>query len=382
LPGTVCHGAACSKLTAALLQVYVPMIRIFWQFLLLAAFAPIAIAAEPGTVTTRPLPDLPRPISNNAVAAIASGAGVTLFSFLGLESGKRWSDTSSAAFALGPEAAAWVELPPVPGSEGRLAASAVAVAERVYIFGGYTVAEDGSEKSTPNVHAFDPDKRTYIAREPMPIPVDDSLAVVYGERLIYLVSGWHDHGNVNLVQLYDTVADSWSQATPYPGAPVFGHAGGIVGNTLVVCDGVAIHISATELRRYQSSAECYRGEIDPQDPRRIDWYGLASHPGVARYRMAAAGMSSDGGWVIFAGGSDNPYNYNGTGYDGRPANPVPTIFGYSLALREWRELGQLDKATMDHRALVVAGTGFVLIGGMRENQQVSASALSFGLVLP
>ncbi len=350
--------------------------------LLLAVLAPFAVVAGPDTVTTRPLPDLPRAISNNAVAALISDAGTTYFSFLGLETGKQWSDASAAAFALAPDASAWLELPEVPGGEGRLAASAVAVAGQVYIFGGYTVAEDGSEKSVPHVHAFDPGRGQYRARQPMPVPVDDSVAVAHRDRFIYLVSGWHDHGNVNLVQLYDTVTDSWSQATPYPGTPVFGHGGGVAGNTLVICDGVAIRVAKRERRRYASSTECYRGEIDLRDPRKIDWFRLAAHPGPGRYRMAATGVADDGGWVIFAGGSDNPYNYNGIGYDGRPADPLATVIGYSLARGEWRQLGRLDTATMDHRALVAARGRFAVIGGMRENQRVSATALTFQLELP
>ena len=39
----------------------------------------------------------------------------------------------------------WREAAPVPGGVGRLAATAVAVGELAYVFGGYTVAEDGSE---------------------------------------------------------------------------------------------------------------------------------------------------------------------------------------------------------------------------------------------
>ena len=38
----------------------------------------------------------------------------------------------------------------------------------------------------------------------MPVPVDDSVALSYKERYIYLISGWHNDGNVNLVQVYDT----------------------------------------------------------------------------------------------------------------------------------------------------------------------------------
>ncbi len=155
------------------------MMRSFPLIVLLAALAPVALGAGPDTVTTGTLPDLPRAISNNAVAALVADAGIAYFSFLGLGTGKHWSDASSAAFALAPGASAWLELPEVPGGQGRLGGSAVAVAGRVYIFGGYTVAADGSEKSMPHVHAFDPERGDYSTRQPMPVPVDDSLAVAH-----------------------------------------------------------------------------------------------------------------------------------------------------------------------------------------------------------
>lgn len=80
---------------------------------------------------------------------------------------------------------------------------------QVYIFGGYTVAADHSEHSIASVHRLDPADNTYTELTPMPVPVDDTLALVYRDRYVYLVSGWHETGNVNLVQLYDTETDIW-----------------------------------------------------------------------------------------------------------------------------------------------------------------------------
>jgi hypothetical protein len=142
----------------------------------------------------------------------------------------------------------------------------------------------------------------------MPVPVDDAIAVVYQEQFIYLISGWHDFGNVNLVQQYDVIADTWSQATPTPGRAVFGHAGGIVGDTIVYCDGVAIEPHENRRRDFVASPECFLGIIDTEESRRIDWREIEPHPGKPRYRMAAAGSTEDAG-VIFIGGSENPYNY-------------------------------------------------------------------------
>ncbi len=190
------------------------------------------------------LANLPVPISNNAVALRPRGGGYEIVSALGLEFGKTWQDASSKAFRYASQTGQWESIQPVPGPAGRLAASAVTVAGEVYVFGGYTVAEDGSEKSVPQVHKLQQDSGEWQEFTRMPIPVEDSVLLVYQDRYVYLLSGWHDLGNVNLVQVLDTRDGSWRQATPYPGAPVFGHAGGISGNRLLVCDGVRIDISA------------------------------------------------------------------------------------------------------------------------------------------
>lgn len=319
---------------------------------------------------------LPIPISNNAVAQVETEDGIALFSFLGLEQGKTWKDTSTRGFALYPWENRWLPLASVPG-EGRLAAVATGVGGAVYLFGGYTVAEDHSEKSVPGVYRYNLSSDTYTALKPMPIPVDDAVALVYDNRFVYLVSGWHDSGNVNLVQVYDTESGLWFQATPFPGSPVFGHAGGIVGNQMVVCDGVKIQVAETSNRSFVPSDECYLGKIRGDDLTRIDWYELPNHPGAARYRMAAVGSSSQGDWVIFVGGSDNPYNYDGIGYNGEPSEPHSSVFAYDLKNGQWLSLGDLDEPTMDHRGLLETSEGFVVIGGMIEGQAVSNGVRKF-----
>ncbi len=327
------------------------------------------------------LADLPFPVSNNAVAVSRSGDRTLLFSFLGLGPGKTWQDTRSDAWMLepGPDtdmarieaepaSISWKRLPDVPGPGGRLAATAVAVAGKVYVFGGYTVAEDGSEKSVPLVHGFDPEKLRYIERAPMPVPVDDAVSLVYADRYVYLVSGWHDTDNVDLVQVYDTVEDAWQRATPFPGPPVFGHAGGISGRKLLICDGVKVIPAEDGKRKFAASPECFLGEIDAERFDVIAWRRVVHHPGPALYRMGATGMPD--GRIIFAGGSDNPYNFNGIGYDGVPSNPSDRVFAYDAKTDRWQALGRMARPSMDHRGLLALDRGYVLVGGMGEGQQV------------
>ena len=325
--------------------------------------------------------ELPQPITNNAVAAVTVDAREYVVSFNGLAAGKTYADTTAATFVLDVESGKWSTAAPVPGGVGRLAAAATALGERVFVFGGYTVAEDGSEVSTPWVHSFDVVAGTYREREPMPVPVDDMVVLPYADRFIYLLSGWHDVGNVNLVQRYDAERDRWDQATPISGPAVFGHAGGIVEGRIVYCDGVAIAVRADRSRDFVATNQCYLGSIDPSDGRRIDWRTIDPHPGPARYRMAAAGVAEMNG-ILFIGGTDNPYNYNGIGYDGRPSSPLSGALLFDLTLGQWHSLEQPNLPSMDHRGLVRLGHGWATVGGMLDGQEVSADVTVYRLSQP
>ena len=346
---------------------------------LLAAAAAAAPSEDSVTLVQDAGPEsLPVPVSNNAVASVKKGRGEYVVSFNGLGEGRTHDDTLASTYVYDSRSGQWSEADPVPGDVGRLASVAATADGLVYVFGGYTVAEDGAETSTPWTHAFDPRKRTFAARAPMPVPVDDAVAVTYDDRYIYLISGWHDLGNVNLVQRYDTREDAWVQATPIPGPPVFGHAGGIVANTIVYCDGVAIEVHNDQPRDFVAVPDCYLGIIDNEDGRRIDWRSVDYHPGLPRYRMAAAGIPRVNG-VLFVGGSENPYNYDGIGYDGRPSEPAGNALLFDIDTQSWRVLEFEGAATMDHRGLVPFAGQWLTIGGMTSDQRVTGRVLSYKL---
>jgi hypothetical protein len=210
----------------------------------------------------------------------------------------------------------------------------------------------------------------------MPVPVDDSVALAHRNRFAYLVSGWHDTDNVPLVQVYDAVEDRWFEATPYPGSPVFGHSGVIHDGRLLVCDGVRVD-RATGRRAFVATDECWLGAIDPLDPARIDWQQAAPHPGPPRYRMAAAARPGKAE-AVFVGGSANPYNYDGIGYGGRPAEPERSILLFDFGTGTWR-VREDGPATMDHRGLLPREGGFAVVGGMRAGQAVSAGVEVFSI---
>jgi len=317
------------------------------------------------------LPRLPEPVSNNAVAKVSTTEGDYLLSFMGLAQGKTYKDVHNKVWALKLGQQHWQAKSPVPSSlplKGRLASIAVGIKDKAYLFGGYTVAKDHTEISSPDNFSYDVLSDSYQAIAKTPIPVDDAIALVYQQRYIYLISGWHNDGNVNLTQIYDSKTNSWQQASPFLGSPVFGHAGAIAGNKLLVCDGVKVVAQQDKRRTFAAEPSCYSGSINAQQIHKIDWRQVPHPTGIARYRMAASNDQQD---IVFFGGSDNPYNYNGMGYNGLPSKPSAQLWRYSFKQQQWK-INSHPQASMDHRALIkIDKNQAVVIGGMLSKQQVS-----------
>ena len=239
---------------------------------------------------------------------------------------------------------------------------------------GAAVAADGSEKSSPLVWQIDGDTLNWQAMPEMPTPVDDSVALVYQDRYIYLISGWHDVDNVDLVQVFDTQNQTWKQASAFPLPSVFGQAGAIVGNQMLVCDGVKVVYDENKRKQFLPSAECALGTINDHDATQIDWQSIPHYSGTAHYRMAATNNKHYG---VFAGGSDNPYNYNGIGYDGVPSQASPDIRIYDFNSKTWQSFDQQLIPNMDHRGLLKTDDEFIILGGMKTDQELSPQIIKF-----
>lgn len=336
----------------------------------LASVRPLGTEAAAPKWTVVAGPSLPEALTNNAVAAVAVEDRRLLVSFLGLGAGKDFRAITRRAYALDLVTQRWGRLPDVPGPVGRLAATAQAIGERVYVFGGYAVAADGQETTSAALDIYDVHARRYRRGADIPTPVDDSVSGVSRDGLIYLVGGWSKSANVTDVQVYDPGRDRWAPATPILGTPVFGHSGGVVGHSIVYCDGAKMQ--APKLPKYVLTPECYRGDIAPAEPTRIAWRKIESHPGPARYRMAAGPLETgELTGVLFVGGTANAYNYDGIGYDGQPSEPLATSFVYDIDRDAWIEGPTLARPTMDHRGLPATDDAWWIVGGLGAGQAVS-----------
>lgn len=316
------------------------------------------------------IPPLPAPVSNNAVASLKIKGSFLLFSFMGIGPKKTWDAITNAAYSLDTETGKWLQIRSVPGTAGRIAATAAGLQERVVLFGGYVVDAQGDEITVPDVNVYEPLTDRWYRGTDLPVAVDDSVSGIYRNHFVYLIGGWSKDTAVRNVQIYDVEKDRWLEGTPIPGTPVFGHAGGIVGDTIVYVDGARVNPSGQP--KYVASNECWMGKIDHHDPRKIEWSKLPAHPGNAHYRIAA-GASEKDEKIYFSGGTDNPYNYNGVGYNGQPAEPSPVTFAFDAKSGKWETLDdKTADATMDHRGLIVMSQSLIILGGMEKNQQTTA----------
>jgi N-acetylneuraminic acid mutarotase len=315
---------------------------------------------------------LPTPVSNNAVALLRDGKDLKILSFMGIGPKKTWDAITNQTFELSLNTGKWEEKRPVPGVAGRLAASTAYVNDQVFVFGGYVLDGQGGQNTLGDLNVFIPIENRWYHGSDIPVPVDDSVIGVYRDRYIYLISGWSKTDSVRDVQMYDTDKDRWMKATAIPGTPVFGHAGGIVGDTIVYIDGAYRNAAGqAPTEKYAVSSDCWLGKIDKKDPTKIEWTKLPPHPGNARYHIAA-GASEKEGRIFFSGGSDNPFNYNGIGYNGQPSEPSAVTFAYNVRAGKWETISEnTADPNMDNRGLLVVGHDLITVGGMEKGQEVT-----------
>ena len=265
--------------------------------------------------------------------------------------------------------ASWTPIADAPllNNRAKIGASAVTVGDDVYLIGGYTVS-GGNEITERRLFRYDPRQDEYTEVTQVPMAVDDTVAGVYQDRYIVLTSGWHGpiNNNIRNVQVYDTQQDTWIQATPLPGpgTGLFGHAGTVIGNRIiVVTDGVQSG------GQFRISDRVWLGELDPLgtgDVSTVAWTELPPHVGSPTYRAAASQGPDAEGRLLLVGGTDNPYNFSGTGYNGVPSSPLSQWLLFDPEQHVWSEAAVTGDllATMDHRGLVATHSGWATIGGM------------------
>ena len=318
------------------------------------------------------IPPMPDAVSNNAVASLKNGLEV--YSFMGVGTKKTWDNITNKVYVLRLTTGKWTEGRPVPGVAGRLGASAIAARGQMFLFGGYVVDAQGTEMTVGDVNSYVPEDHRWYRAEDIPVPVDSAVIGVNHDRYIYLVGGRSKNGPVNNVQVYDAEKNVWSQATPLPGTPVYGHAGTLADDAIVYVDGAKKNTSDSP--PYVVSDECWMGKIDHKDPSKIEWSKLPAHPGPGRFGIIAGAGERDHR-ILFSGGTTNPHNFKGLGADGKLAEISPVTFAFEVHGSRWETVSEdTYDVRFDGRGILSTPLGPLIIGGTLKNGAISARVLA------
>ena len=333
-------------------------------------FFVLALCLSPLSADEPKIPNMPGAVSSNAVASIKGG--LELYSLMGMGPKRVWNDVSNKVYVFKLTSSKWTEGKPVPGVAGRLGAAAIGAKNHIYVFGGYVLDGQGGEMTISDVNAYVPDEHRWYRGADMPVAVDQAVIGIDHDRYIYIVGGRSKNGPVNNVQVYDVEKNAWSQATPFPGVPVFGHSGGLTDNEIVYADG-AMKNPAAGAPPYIASQECWLGKIDHKDPNKIVWSKLPAHPGPAHFGMAAG--VSDKGKVLFTGGTPTPHDFKGVAYDGQPAEVSTVTFFYEAHGSKWQVYSEdTFDPRLDGHGVLGTPAGAVILGGIAKNSAVTARA--------
>jgi N-acetylneuraminic acid mutarotase len=318
------------------------------------------------------IPPMPGAASGNAVAALKNG--IEVYSLMGVGPKKTWDDISNKMYVLRFKTGKWTAGPPVPGVAGRLGASAVGVRGQVFLFGGYTVDGQGNEYTVGDVNSFVADEHRWYRGADIPVPVDSAVIGMNHDRYIYLIGGRSKNGPVNNVQVYDAEKNVWNQGTPFPGTPVFGHAGGLADDTIVFVDGAKKNPAAGN--SYVASDECWMGKIDHKDPNKIVWSKLPPHPGSGRFGIVAGAGEHDRR-ILFSGGTTTPHNFKGLDYGGKLAEFSPATFVFEVHGSRWDTIVEdTFDVRADSQGILSTPLGPLILGGMLKNGAISARVLA------
>lgn len=359
------HSPLDTLLLLLLLRTNIAAMNRRFVLFLPVAFSLLLLAADQPKI-----PAMPAAVTSNAVASLRGG--IEVYSIMGLGTKKSWDDVSNKMYELALRSGRWIEQRPVPGVAGRLGAAAIGVKSQIYLFGGYTIDGQETETVLGDVNSYIPQDHRWYRAQDIPVPVDSAVIGMTHDRYVYLVGGRSRSGPVNNVQVYDVEKNTWSQATALPGAPVFGHAGGVADDVIVYVDGAKKDAAAG---KYVASDECWMGKIDHKDPNKIEWSKLPAHPGPGRFGIVAGAGEHDHRF-LFSGGTTTPHNYKGLDSEGKPAELSPITFAFELHGSRWETVtDDTYDVRADSRGILFTPIGPLVLGGTLKNSAVSARVL-------
>ncbi len=285
--------------------------------------------------------DMPATLINHASAF----AGGKIYVF----GGTSGTNTSTTTYVYTIATNSWSTTTDLP--EPKNFPCAEAVGGKIYIFGGY--ASLSPFALSPSVLEFDPATGSFNTRADMPTPVAAGTSFVVGGK-IYIVGGvnaaWAATSAVDLVQIYDPAADSWTTGTSIP-IQARNMAAAALGTTVIVAGGYG---PGTPL----SKPNVYRGEVNGAT---IAWTKVADYPAGGIHRVLS-GASADK--LFFTGGQT-------------ATAVVANTYNYNLSTNGWESLQDKPSAVHSAGKLVFDGSGllFALGGQLRTGQTAVTEAI-------
>ena len=342
------------------------------KYILFTLLLSYCCAVHTQTITWEERAPLPERITNNALATATVGGIPYVFSFAGIDSTKACGHTHLKSFRYDTQLDFWEPIAPLPDPMGgKIAAGASTVKNKIYIVGGYHVDSNCGEISSDKIHIYDPETNAYLPDgAPLLKAIDDHVQAVWRDSLIFVVTGWSNTTNVTNVQIYNPATDVWTAGTPVPNANdwrVFGGSGEIIGDTIYYIGGASPQCNLNVC--FPPTSYLRKGVINPSNPAEITWEGQAD-PAAQGYRMGATTADNT---IIWLGGSDLTYNFNGIDYNGTggvaPTGRVTLLNANSGFLSQLE--GQIP-AIMDLRGVAkISESTFIIAGGMEANQVVT-----------
>lgn len=345
---------------------------------LLLFFTYISSSAQ---IKNSTLPSLPTPTTNHVVVKADLDGRPQMYVFGGLTDTQSIANMTNKAWRLDltqqNSEKKWVELSPLPSvikSSGHMASSAVTIGDNIYIVTGFTHPQVNKPNKTSEVYRYHIPTDQYALMSEIPISVADSLAVTYKERYVYLIGGWHLDAPVNTVQIFDTYKNEWSMGSPLPGPAVFGHAGAIIDNVLLFCDGATTTTETFRISKINSYKGCFLGQINVITPKRIAWQQWVHPTDVGKYKMAAY-ADLERSTITFLGGSEKLHDFAGKTQNQQPLTDNQGIWVFDLNKNSWRVINSTSTA-FDLNSVVEFENQFWILGGMKANGDISPSTIS------
>jgi hypothetical protein len=313
---------------------------------------------------------MPHKVANTAVCEAWQNGVAQVYSFGGIDSTKMWTGIHQKCVAYNVTTQLWRILPNIPDSLGKIASAASLINDTIYVVGGYHVLSNGNEISSHKVHRFVPTIDSFVGdATPLPYAIDDHVQAVWRDSLLFVISGWSNIGNVVNVQIFNPLTQTWALGTNLPNTndyKAFGASGCIVNDTIYYFGGAKMGTS------FPATSFLRKGIINPNNPTQITWSMTDLVP-IKGYRMAAV---ASGNYVMFVGGSEVSYNYDGIAYNGSGAViPKQKMIWYNINTQTWFET-QIVNINMDYRGIAkTSDSTFYVLGGIDVVNQVSNNCI-------